>query len=292
MVVRTLLLVFSFVLALPALADVRIEMRDGTVYTDVTGFREYEDFFLGEYLGQTLTANKNRVARVVRDGDVLWEALELTARKMRLPDGQMEFSFFRNNEFVGRGKWNRDGIFEVLEGTIPDGTYLQYHDSGKLQRTLPFEDGQLHGQSVAYFESGIVEKEGTFVDGREEGVSKLYYKDGTLRGESTYHEGVRHGETRLYHPSGKIQSRMSFDDGVAEGLQQMFYPSGALEVEVLFRNGERHGPIRQYFESGKLKMEGEFDAGRLDGEVVIYYESGRVKNRRYFDEGRLLEGEG
>lgn len=266
-------------------------MKDGTLYEDATGLRDLGDVFLFRIDGKTLTIQKKRIARITtrRGRETLYEDTVLTVEKVRDPTREAEFIFQRNSERVAVTRWGRDGAFNVLSGRIPDGDYIEYYDSGKVEREFSVRQGTLNGPCLVYYENGKIERRGVFRDGREEGTSQLYFNTGELKGEATFSQGVKHGETRLYFRDGALKSVMTFEYGNATGSQRMYYPSGQLAAELTFAGGLKEGPIRQYYESGKLKFEATFENNRLNGTATTYYESGRIKKRQLFRDGSAME---
>lgn len=267
----------------------KVYLKDGKVYENATSVRDFGDVVVFRTGKRSKSIQKQRIDRVVADdGTIIYENVELRVREDREP-GRSDFIFFRNEEEIGRCVWNDQGEFVVVSGTISDGIYKQFYDSGKVRQEFPFQNNQLKGTCRVYYESGKVERESFFHNGREEGTSKLYYPTGVLKGVSEFKNGDKHGPTKLFYEFGALKAEMNFRYSKADGVQKMYYESGALETEVTFKDGKKDGPIKQFYQSGKLKMTGNFQSGKLHGEVIIYYESGRVKKRRNFVNGRILK---
>lgn len=267
-----------------------IELRDGQRIENVRDVRTLEGVVLYVQNNRTLSVAEVKVARVLdRRGRVIYEAQTLTVEEVRRLGYPSEYLFFRNGAEVGRGSWESEGAFNLNGRRMPDGVYLQYHDSGRVKREFTVADGQLNGECRVFFKSGRLEREGNFRDGRETGTSKLFYANGLVRGSSPYQNGRKHGVTKLYYESGQLQAEMPFTHGEPDGKAKLYYEMGALETEVVFVAGQRHGPILQYWETGKPRMRGTFVRGRLDGDVFLFYESGRLRKRQTLHHGRILQ---
>lgn len=267
-------------------------MKDGRVIENAEKVRLLEGIVVYQSKGRPQSLPLRMVQRIMgENGETLYVSEDLRVERVRDREGHAEYIFYRNGKEAGRCYWDAEGGFHHVSGRIPDGSYQQFYDSGKLEREFSIRNGTLNGVSRVYYESGILEREGTFADGLEEGVSKLFFKDGSLAGKSEYRKGLKHGDTILYYPDESVRAVMQFVEGKADGEQRMFYPSGALEVRMHFRQGVKHGVIEQFYETGKARFRGMYAGGKLDGEAVTLYESGRVKSRKYFQKGRILRTE-
>jgi len=266
-----------------------ILLKDGRKIENIQSFRQLDQLILYQSGTVSRSIPLTRIERITNaDGSVFYQSESLRVERERSRDGRAQYIFYRNGKEAGRCFWDDEGGFHMLSGSIPDGSYEQFYDSGKLEREFTIHNGTLNGESRVYYESGILERQGTFVNGREEGLSKLFYKDGSKAGESEYKNGVKDGRTTLFYPNGEVKALMLFEKGKAHGEQRMFYPTGALETTVEFVHGVKNGAIVQYYESGKPKFQGTYLNDKLHGEVVSLYESGRVKARKVFSEGRIL----
>jgi len=269
-----------------------IILKDGRKIENVSQVKTLDNVVVF-YTGTRMqTRSLKDVQRILDDRDnTIYESVDLHVKRIRQRDGRAEYVFYRNGKEAGRCYWDNEGGFHNLSGRIPDGSYDQYYDSGKLERQFTIKNGTLNGVSRVYFESGVLEREGHFINGKEEGLSKLYNKSGDLIGESEFRDGMKNGVTKLYYASGQLRAQMLFVNGTADGEQLMYYPSGELEVKMRFAGGVKHGPMVQFYESGKPKFKGTYKNDKLDGEVVTLYESGRVKSQKIFHEGRILRSD-
>ena len=261
---------------------------DGMVYRNVENFQHIDDYILFDKNGRSFSFPADRVKKVVDSaGRILFESVDRIARLS--PDNNNLYIFEYNDREVGRGKWLDAGIFQVIEGNIPDGIYNLYYDSGELKRTFLFKDRALNGPCNVYFRSGKINREGVFKNGRLEGESHLYYSDGTLKGISYFQNGLKSGPTKLYYESGRLKADLQFKDGRPDGIQVMYYENGKVESRVTYSDGIKNGPVFFYYDSGKLKMQGKYVNDVLDGTVTTFYESGRVKRRKIYNNGRILQ---
>ena len=261
---------------------------DGMVYRNVENFQHVDDYILFDKDGRSFSFSTDRVKKVVdSSGRIVYERVERVAQLS--PDNNNLYIFKCDGREVGRGKWLDAGIFQVIEGNIPDGVYSLYYDSGELKRTFTFKDGALNGPCNVYFRSGKINRDGVFKNGRLEGESHLYYPDGTLKGVSYFQNGLKSGPTKLYYESGRPKADLRFKDGRPDGQQIMYYENGQIESKVSYNDGIKNGPVLFYYESGKIKMQGKYVNDVLDGTVTTFYESGRVKRRKIYNNGRILQ---
>lgn len=267
-----------------------VRRTDGTVYKNVSNVKILDNFILFDQNGDSFSFNKQRVDKVLdANGRVLFEHVDLVAHLEMDDDNNPIYVFLRNGKELGRGKWLDAGEFELFQGSVTDGVYKLYHDTGELKRTFSFKNGTLNGPCAVFFRSGQVDRKGVFKNGLEEGTSKLFYSDGKLKGTSLYVHGKKNGPTKLYYDSGALRSDLNFKNSKPDGKQTMYYENCKPESVVIYKNGVPNGEVRFFYENGKLKMKGHFVNGALDGVVTTYYESGRVKKRKRFTNGRVLE---
>lgn len=267
-----------------------IYYKDGAVTNDVSDLKRIGDSFLYKLNGKSKTVFVYRVSKILDDnGNVFYEPSDLTYSKKWNSANGYEYSFKKNNNEIATGHWTDDSRFEIDSGSLTDGIYIEYYDSGALKSTLTASNNTLNRVSKIYFDSGKIKREGTFVNGREEGISKLYDNNSDVVGTSEYKNGKKNGETKLFYKSGKVKAILTFSDGKVNGIQKTFYESGKKQSVVHFSNGVRNGSIEEYYENGKLMMKGSFINDNLDGEVTQYYESGRVKSSKLFDNGKLVK---
>ena len=266
-----------------------IYLKDGQVIENIDGLKEFDQIFLYDRNSRSISIAKDRIQKVIdANGNTVYEFLLQTMEEFEASDGIQAFGFQVNGESIGSGRWIKEGQFQILSGSIPDGIYEEFYPSGRIKRTYQIQNGQLNGICKEHYASGVVERESTMVNGLENGVSKNYHQDGTLEGEANFVNGQKEGETRLYYESGAVSNIMTFSNGMLNGTVQVFYESGAIHTEVDFVDDQRHGIIKQFYETGAEMMMGTYNRGKLEGEVVIYYESGRVKKRQTFRNGRIL----
>lgn len=267
-----------------------IYFKDGKVLENVSDIKVIGKSFIYKINGKHSSIFVHRIAKILDDnGNLFYEASANTYTRKWTTTHGYEYIFKKNDSIIAKGYWNENDSFVIVEGSLQNGTYSEYYDSGALQSTLSVSNNNLNGEAKFYFDSGKLKREGTFVDGKEEGISKLFDNNGNITGTSEYKNGRKNGETKLFYKSGNVKAILLFKDGKVDGVQKTFYESGKTQTIVNFSNGLRNGSIEEYYETGKPMMKGSFVNDTLNGQVIQYYESGRVKSSKFFDKGKLVK---
>ena len=267
-----------------------IYFKDGKVIENVSEIKLIGKSFVYKSNGKESSVFVYRIAKILDDnGNLFYEPTVYTYSKKWSTDHGYEYTFKKNEDIIATGYWDENDSFVINSGSLQDGNYSEYYDSGSLQSVLSISNNNLNGASKFYFDSGKLKREGTFVDGKEEGISKLFDANGDITGTSEYKDGRKNGETKLFYKSGNVKAVLAFSDGKVDGVQKTFYESGKPQTIVNFSNGLRNGSIEEYYETGKPMMKGSFVNDALNGQVTQYYESGRVKSSKLFDNGKLVK---
>jgi hypothetical protein len=83
------------------------------------------------------------------------------------------------------GRWEQNASTEeeiLMDKTkfyrgFPKEAKISYYDANqqKIERVVPYENGELHGQYVAYYPNGVLREEGKYEYGHRIGVWRTYY---------------------------------------------------------------------------------------------------------------------
>jgi len=90
--------------------------------------------------------------------------------------------------------------------------YGLHYDDRRTVKTMPYENGELHGTAVTRLEDGTVLSRGEFRNGELHGRSVRYAPDGRKLSESQWRDGERHGETRIFS-NGRLVRIETYDEG-------------------------------------------------------------------------------
>ena len=161
--------------------------------------------------------------------------------------------------------------------------------NGKVEATMSFKDGKLHGRTVTYYQNGNMKSDESFVNGIADGVSKSFYENGKVEYETTYKNNKRNGLEKSYSSTGQLQTEMTYKNGKLEGLSKIYGENGKLEGEAYFKDGQPEGITKDYYPNGIVKSEGNYLLGAKHGASKMYYENGKLQSEATFKNG-VLDG--
>ncbi|MPM04749.1 hypothetical protein SDC9_51028 [bioreactor metagenome] len=120
------------------------------------------------------------------------------------------------------------------EGRIRDGKregmWRFYYESGQIQGSLMFEDGEPTGKGLLYYdeEDGGTKAQADFEDGQIEGTYLEYYSNGESKTSIEYSEGKPDGEAKFYYDSGNIKIEGEYKEGLKQGKWRHYTETGDL----------------------------------------------------------------
>ncbi len=179
---------------------------------------------------------------------------------------------------------------ELFAGDRKEGTAYLYFPDGKIQQTIPYNDGKKEGLSREYDQDGNI-------------ITLLEYNKDFLisrqRINRTDSKGLKQGDWKDFFPDGAIKSDKSYRDDQLHGYYREYNNRGKPVVTMLYDNGSivkagvEDGPdieiTNRYDENGKLIYSGPF---RKEIPVGIHREydgNGKVTNAFvYNDIGQVL----
>jgi antitoxin component YwqK of YwqJK toxin-antitoxin module len=181
-----------------------------------------------------------------------------------------------------------------------------FFPSGKLQKIIPYEQGEIHGMLQAFDEEGNLIEQIPFVSGEKDGDATTYWSPGRLLSEEIYERG-RLFNASYYDPSGKcisevksgrgkqaqfkdsqLQTLVSFFGGIPAGETQLFYPNGTLHCSYILEDGKKNGEEWEYYSSEegerrRPKLCVHWNEDRIQGQVKTWYSNGQLESQREFN---------
>ena len=82
-------------------------------------------------------------------------------------------------KMVTRGDSNT--VYAEGQQTPFTGVVEKKFPNGKIEATMNFKDGKLHGKTVTYHQNGNMKSDENFIDGIAQGVSKTFYENGQVK---------------------------------------------------------------------------------------------------------------
>ena len=103
---------------------------------------------------------------------------------------------FPYEKMITRG--NSNIVYIEGQETPFTGVVEKKFPNGKVEATMSFKDGKLHGRTVTYYQNGNMKSDESFVNGIADGVSKSFYENGKVEYETTYKNNKRNGLEKSY----------------------------------------------------------------------------------------------
>lgn len=130
----------------------------------------------------------------------------------------------------------------VIEGDVLNGqrhgTWLEYHEDGKIKLITSYLNGQKQGPEIS-------------MDATGNEVTKASYSNGTLEGE-------KRSFTR-----GKLSEVMNYKQGKLNGPLRRFYPNGTPKETSNYTDGAIDGEALWYDQEGNITIRYTYDMGKL-----------------------------
>ncbi|MCB1111618.1 MAG: hypothetical protein H7A37_04205 [Chlamydiales bacterium] len=170
-----------------------------------------------------------------------------------------------------------------------DGCSRAWDEEGNLVAAIPYDKGELQGDSLYYHPNGELWKRVPFVRGEMHGTMEIYLDSGELLATVQYVNNVRHGKANRYWCDGAIAADEHFDHGLLTGAtyydqterriaaikdgygQRAVFGKDTLVELQEFRSGIQEGQVQAFSESGDLVSSYHIANGVKHGEEVEYY---------------------
>jgi antitoxin component YwqK of YwqJK toxin-antitoxin module len=131
----------------------------------------------------------------------------------QLPDLSINVTYYESGKKIGAQLYSNTGVLMLSEGMLPDGSYREYYEDGKLKKEKSMIGGQNNGVFKIYYPDGTLQNEAYFIEGKTNGVYKVFSPTGALFLEKNYIKGVANGYSIEYDNAGKVKSQVLYVDG-------------------------------------------------------------------------------
>lgn len=227
-----LLSAISIFLCIPASAEV-LFLNDGARLEGEIAGRSDGKILLKTKYG-SLSINAADVAKIALDDEKAKEELSkinpeaeiVNTKDLHKDEGKFVFStvvsedgsakifYFMDTEIIATETLDENAKFVSLTGNIPDRTFTEYHENGKVKTVK------------------------TMKNGKPEGVVLSYYNDGTLQIRANYTQGLKNGLFTFYSPSGKPMIEAQYKDDKLNGPKKDYNANGNLEKITWYKDDE------------------------------------------------------
>lgn len=182
---------------------------------------------------------------------------------------------------------------ELYAGDRKEGTAFIYFPDGKIQQTVPYNNGKKEGLSKEFDKNGniitLMEYSNDFLVSRE----RINRTDG---------KGLRQGDWKEFYPSGNIKTEKTYRDDQLHGYYKEYDTKGKLTLTMLYDNGAvvksrvEDAPdveiVNRYDNAGKIIYSGPYRNGTPVGVHREFGADGKVTNAFIYNDNGLLISEG
>lgn len=174
----------------------------------------------------------------------------------------------------------------VSEGNIVGDFEFFYSDGQLYSKGSSDSNGYYQGEYLQYWQSGTIEKM-LFYQNRElNGEQKEYYETGKPRVRYHMKDGIKLGLEESYFGSGQLHTRVTFGTYGMEGLYERFYINGQKEEVAYMVAGKRDGERLYWSNEGWLFSKEFYLKGKLHGEVLNYQSDSVLSNIKNYQHGK------
>lgn len=214
-------------------------------------------------------------------------------------------STYVNNNLLGNYRaYSADGTLNFQTNFVPAGRHglsISYHDNGKEEIVVQYNNGNKNETTKVYYENGQLESVCTYVNENKVGQCSYYDREGHLQlvkdfdtdGEMVSYGYEQQGaeelkiiqvtegdfELKSYFKNGQLSAHQIYKDNQLHGDFKMFANNGNLIEHEYYEFGDREGPMLVYHDSGKLFQSYPYKGDKLNGVSKTYYKNGQLKNK-------------
>lgn len=181
-----------------------------------------------------------------------------------------------------------------------------FFPNGKLQKLIPYHQGNIHGMLQVFDESGNPLEEIPYVNGEKEGAAVAFWTPGHLMSQEFYEQGrlvdasyygpdgtilaeIKNGQGKqAQFKEGQLYALVNFSCGIPEGEVELFYPNRALKCSYIVKDGKKNGEEWEYYPSEKgqtpmPKLRLHWNEDQIQGQVKTWYSNGQMESQREFN---------
>ncbi len=194
--------------------------------------------------------------------------------------------------------WVFDGLSEAWDesGNLSakiyyEKGYLQekseyFYKNGPIKKTIPFLNGDIHGEVCEYYENGNLQSKTFYESGYKQDLSLGYWENETPSFFEEYDKDKL--KTGVYYtPSGSVISEVQGGSG-----KKAFFEKETLTQLQEYQRGEQMGKVECFSPNKVLKSHYNIQEGKRQGEEIEFYHPhelyGQIKSDQKLPQPKLL----
>jgi len=262
---------------LPEYEDFYLELhKSATAYGDEIFYGEQKDKsrFIYDYLAKIYqdTTVQYREFHPESQKDIN-ETVGLSTRTQKV--NQTDVNGLKQGFWTKKYK-NGVVAYEVtFKDNKPVGDYKRYHENGKLNAFLVYDNEGKWADAKMYDDNGELIAEGKYNGKLKEGLW-VYSNKGKKIAEESYKNGKKEGTSKSFFESGSISEEKHWKNDVENGVWRQYYPNGKKRLETSIDKGIRNSVYYLYYQNGALEIRGQYKNDRMEGKWIYYDKKGKV----------------
>lgn len=141
--------------------------------------------------------------------------------------------------------------------SLVQGVALWWYESGQLQSSEEYLNGELNGTSYKYFPSGQIESKRNYKIGIRDGIVETWYENGQQKAKCFYKNGKAEGEFIYWYENSKIKAKVTYQNNIKNGKYENYYENGQKYQSGFFNKDEKSGIWKEWDEEGNLLFNDE-----------------------------------
>lgn len=231
------------------------------IYNDTT--TQYRDFHPESIKNVTSTIGLNTRTKKVNQTD--GKGLKQGFWTKKYPNGVLAYEVtFKDNK--------------------PIGDYKRYHENGKLNAYLIYDNIGEWADAKLYNEDGKIVAEGKYFGKLKDGLW-VYSNKGTKIAEENFKMGKKEGISKTFFSNGSTSEEKNWTNDKENGVWRQYYIDGKKRLETRIDNGVRNSVYYLYYENGRLKIRGKYKNDRMDGKWIYYNKKGKIVTEIEYTKG-------
>ncbi len=208
--------------------------------------------------------------------------------------------------------WEEEGNlvaeFHYEKGQM-DAPARYFYPDGKLQKIIPYEQGEIHGIVQSFDEEGNLMEETPYSKGEKEGKAIAYWNPTHPLSTEIFAQGLL-SEAFYFDPlgnciaevhdgkgkqaefkEGRLETLYTIENGIIEGEVQTFNPNGSLHTSYILIDEKKQGEEWEYYPSEKgealrPKLCVHWNDDKIQGQVKTWYPNGKMESQREVNENK------
>ncbi|HAH30980.1 MAG TPA: hypothetical protein DCL44_01555 [Elusimicrobia bacterium] len=138
---------------------------------------------------------------------------KFTFKTVKPDTSTVQTLYYEDSVVIATETFPAAGAPPTIEGTVKDGSYREYYDTGALKTIKDMAGGKVAGILKAFFPNGTIQTEAQYSNGILDGPVTIRGENGILQFDQSFKNGTPDGWFRQYDSQGNVKSETLYSDG-------------------------------------------------------------------------------